>query len=144
MLETIDSEPVPLNVIRNTRYPSISIRVNLVGKISGTKINARGLVDSGAEGLIIHEPFARRHNLSLRTLRKPLPAHNVDGSENRSGDIRYTTIQKIQLQDTQGHTHTETAEFYITNTGDYDLVFGTDWLHHHNPEVNWALDRLTF
>ena len=131
-------------MIRNTRYPSISIRVILVGKLSGTEISASGLIDSGAEGLIIDYKFAMKHKLTLQTLKKPLPAHNVDGSENSNGQIKYTTIQKIHLRDTQGRTHDEIAEFYITNTGDHDLVLGTDWLRYHNPKVDWVKDRLLF
>ena len=69
ILDTLDSEPVAPEVIRNIRSPSIALRVFLVGKISGKEISARALVDSGAEGMIIHEDFARQHKLTLRTLR---------------------------------------------------------------------------
>jgi len=100
-------------------------------------------LDSGAEGLIIHEDYAKRNKLTLRTLAKPIPAQNVDGSKNTNGVIRHTTIQHLKLEDALGRTHEEHAKFYITNIGDYDLILGTDWLRFHNPEVNWAKDEFS-
>ena len=141
ILATLDSDPVPPDVVRNIRSPSIAIRVKLVGKLSGKEISARALLDSGAKGLIIHEDYAKKNNLTLRTLAKPLPAQNVDGSENTNGLIRHTTIQHLRIQDNSGNKHDERAEFYVTNIGDYDVILGTDWLRFHNPEVDWAKDQ---
>jgi hypothetical protein len=71
------------------------LRVTLVGKKSGQEISARALLDSGAEGIIINEDFARRNKLTLKTLVNPLPVKNVDGTLNKRGSVRYTTIQRI-------------------------------------------------
>jgi hypothetical protein len=59
ILDTLDLDPVSPEVIRNIRSPSIALRVFLVGKISGKEISACVLVDSGTEGMIIHENFAK-------------------------------------------------------------------------------------
>ena len=42
--------------------------------------------------------------------------------------------------------HMEILEFLGTNTGDHNLLLGTDWLVKHNPSIDWfkneiALDR---
>src|SRR5712675_2124089 len=66
ILDTLDSDPVPPDVVRNIRSPSIAIRVKLVGKVSGREISACALLDSGAKGLIIHEDYAKR-NISKTT-----------------------------------------------------------------------------
>ena len=95
LLETLDSEPVPGDTIRNKRSPSITLRVTLVGKKSGHEISAHALLDSGAEGIIIDQDFATRNNLTLRTLVNPLPVKNVDGTLNKRGSVKYTTIQRI-------------------------------------------------
>ena len=29
-------------------------------------------------------------------------------------------------------------EFYMADIGDNDVILGTDWLHKHNPEINWG------
>ena len=142
-LATLDSAPVTSDVVRNIRSPSIAIRVELVGRISGKVISARALLDSGAEGLIIHEHYAKNNRLTLRTLVKPRPAQNVDGTENLNGLICHTTIQHLRLRDSASNAHDERAEFYITNIGDYDMILGTDWLRFHNPEVDWKRDQIT-
>jgi hypothetical protein len=69
--------------------------VTLVGLKTGHEINAKALLDSGTEGIIIDQAFARKHKLTLRTLVKPLPVKNVDGTNNLAGAVRHTTIQTI-------------------------------------------------
>jgi hypothetical protein len=93
LLETFDSEPVPGDTIRNIRSPSITLRVTLVGKKSNREISARTLLDSGAEGIIIDQDFATSNKLTLQNLVHPLPVKNVDGTLNKRGSIKYTTIQ---------------------------------------------------
>src|SRR5882757_10574515 len=83
LLEMLDSEPVPGDTIRNIRSPSVTLRVTLVGKKSGHKISVQALLDSGAEGIIIDQDFATKNKLTLRTLVKPLPVKNVDGTFNK-------------------------------------------------------------
>jgi len=85
-------------------------------------------VDSGTEEMIIHETFARQNRLTLHTLQNPLPAQNMDGSENKGGLIMHTTIQCLQITDPTGSSHEEQAEFYIMNIGNYDIILGMDWL----------------
>ena len=142
ILDTFDSEPVSSEVIRNIQSPSIALRVKLVGKLSGKEISAHTLVDSGAEGMIIHETFAQQNRLTLHTLHNPLPAQNMDGSENKGGLITHTTIQHLRITDPTGSSHEEQAEFYVTNIGNYDIILGTDWLRHYNPVIDWHKDTL--
>ena len=140
----LDSEPVPGDTIRNRRSPSITLRVTLVGKKTGREINARALLDSGAEGIIIDQDFATRNKLTLRTLVNPLPVKNVDGTLNKRGSVRFTTIQRICIKTFEDHYHEELSELYVTTLGDHDIIFGTDWLHAHNPEVDWTLPQVVF
>jgi hypothetical protein len=118
------------------------LRVTLVGKKSGREISACALLDSGAEGIIINEDFARRNKLTLRTLVNPLPVKNVDGTLNKRGSVRYTTIQRIRIKTLEEEFHEETTELYVTTLGDHDIILGTDWLHAHNPEVNWVVPQI--
>ena len=122
----------------------MTLRVFLIGKLSGKKISASALLDSGAEGMIINHDFAKKHALTLRILRDPLPVKNVDGSSNRSGPIRFTTIQNIRIQTPDDQYHEERSEFYVTNVGTHDIILGTDWLKAHNPELDWKSSRLVF
>ena len=140
----LESEPVPRDTIWNKRSPSITLRVTLVGKKSGQEISARALLDSGAEGIIIDHDYAKSHNLTLKTLVKPIPVRNVDWLPNKKGTVQYTAIQTIWIKSLSNKYHKETSELYVTSLGDHDIIFGTDWLQAHNPEVDWAKLQLTF
>jgi hypothetical protein len=144
LLETIDSEPVPGDTIRNIQSPSITLRVTLVGKKLNREISAHALLDSGAEGIIIDQDFATGNKLTLRNLVHPLPVKNVDGMLNKRGSIKHTTIQRIRIKTPDGHFHEETAELYVMTLADHDIIFGTDWLCAHNPEVDWTLPQVSF
>jgi hypothetical protein len=102
--------------------------VTLVGKKSGKEINARALLDSGAEGIIVDHAFAKKHNLTHRTLVHPIPVRNVDGTPNKQGTVKHTTIQVICIKSLDNNFHEETSELYVTSLGDHDIIFGTDWL----------------
>ena len=144
LLEMLDSEPVPHDTIRNIRSPSITLRVTLVGQKTGREISARALLDSGAEGIIVDHAFAKRNKLTLRTLAKPIPVKNVDRTMNQQGAVRYTMIQTIRIKSPDNEYHEERSELYITALGDHNVIFGTDWLQAHNPEVDWAKPQLAF
>jgi hypothetical protein len=140
----LDSEPVPGDTIRNRQSPSIVLRVTLVGKKSRQEISACTLLDSGAEGIIMDNDFAKRNNLTLWTLVNPLPVKNVDGTLNERGSVRYTTIQCVHIKTIEHQFHKESVELYVTTLGDHDIILGTDWLHAHNPEVDWAVPQIMF
>ena len=133
------SELRVFTITENRQTPSITLQVKLIGKITGRKINAQALLDSGAEDIIINSQFTKIHNLTLLPIPKPFPIQNIDGSENILGWVRHYTRQKIRIPSEKPDSyHDETAEFYITDIGDNDIILGTDWLQHHNPEVNWV------
>ena len=144
LLETLDSDPVPGDTIRNIRSPSITLRVSLVGKKLGQEISAHALLDSGAEGIVIDQDFATRNKLTLQTLVTPLPVKNVNETLNKRGSVKYTTIQHIHIKTQDNHFHEETVKLYVTMLGDNNIIFRTDWLHGHNPEVDWSLPQVAF
>jgi hypothetical protein len=41
-----------------------------------------------------------------------------------------------------GTKHQEDIEVAITNTGNHDLLLGTDWLKAHNPSIDWTRNKL--
>jgi hypothetical protein len=112
--------------------------VTLVGKTSGREISAKALLDSGAEGIIIDHDFAKKHKLTLRTLVHPISVRNIDGTPNKQGTVKHTTIQTLRIKSLTDAFHEETLELYVTSLGDHDVILGTDWLKAHNPEVDWA------
>ena len=84
------------------------------------------------------------NKLTHRTLVNPLPVKNVDGTLNKRGSVHFTTIQRIHIKTPEDHYHEELSELYVTTLGDHDIILGTDWLHAHNPEVDWTLPQVVF
>jgi hypothetical protein len=120
------------------------LQVSLIEKHTGEEISACALVDCGIEGMIINHDFAKKNNLTLRQLKKPLLVRNVDGSNNKSRAVLSTTIQTICLWMPLNQYHEERSKFYVTAIGTHDIILETDWLLAHNPEVNWTTLQLAF
>jgi hypothetical protein len=57
---------------------------------------------------------------------------------NQQGAVHFTTIQMIRIKSPNDQYHEEHLELYDTSLGDHDIIFGTNWLLAHNPEVNWV------
>ncbi|KAF5319135.1 hypothetical protein D9758_018626 [Tetrapyrgos nigripes] len=113
-------------ITRNRQIPSITLKTELIGKVTGRKIDADALIDSGAEGIIINGQFTQKNQLTLLPIKNPFPVRNVDGSENTMGWAY----------------HEEQAEFYVMDIGDHNIILGTDWLEEHNPDINWSDSRV--
>jgi Aspartyl protease len=58
----------------------------------GGKIDAKALLDSGAEGVYINTNYVKKHQLPLRNLATPIYPRNVDGTPNKNGAIRHAAI----------------------------------------------------
>ncbi|TFY55573.1 hypothetical protein EVG20_g9269, partial [Dentipellis fragilis] len=101
------------------------LRTKLIGRITGRQLDAEALLDSGAEGLVLHPRFAAQHNLTLNPLKHPFPVCNVDNSEN--------------VMDSY---HQEKVQFFVADIGDFDIILGTDWLEEYNPEIDWLARRV--
>jgi hypothetical protein len=57
-------------------------------------IDVKVLVDSGSTGSCIHRRLVEEYNLPTKTLPRPIPVYNADGTLNQDGDIKETvTIQ---------------------------------------------------
>jgi hypothetical protein len=77
-------------VIVNTYVPSIKIHIQIVH--NGKRIDACGLLDSGAKGIFCNANFARTHQFSQEPIESPIYLQNVDGTANKLGVIRHAAI----------------------------------------------------
>ena len=145
-LPNAESNPCSLHMsaITKTRQtPSITLKTKLIGNVTGRQIDAEALLDSGAEGIILHPRFAERYGLTLRPLPRPFPVRNVDNSENVMGLVRSSTTQTLRIYSQNSNAyHQERVEFFVADIGDFDLILGTDWLHEHNPEIDWPRQQV--
>jgi len=65
---------------------------------------------------------------------------NVNGTLNKQGAICHAAILRMGI----GARHWENIEVAITNTGQHEILLGTDWLKAHNPSIDWSTNRLHF
>jgi hypothetical protein len=72
------------------------------------------------------------NNIATHPLTKLIPVYNVDGTVNDAGMI--TDIADIILH--YGN-HSECTQLTVTCHGKQSLILGYNWLHTHNPEINW-------
>ena len=63
---------------------------------------------------------------------------------NQQRAVCYTMIQTIRIKSPENEYHKERSELYVTALGDHNVIFRTDWLQAHNPEVDWAKPQLVF
>ncbi|KAF5334463.1 hypothetical protein D9758_017571 [Tetrapyrgos nigripes] len=61
-------------ITRNRQVPSITLKTELIGKVTSRKIDANALIDSSAEGIIINSRFAQEKSTYPPSYQKPVPS----------------------------------------------------------------------
>ena len=68
-----------------------------------------------------------------------MPVYNADGSLNANRSIEGYMELQMTIRD-----HVERIELAVTNLGNMDIFLGLDWLHFHNPTIDWSELLVTF
>jgi predicted aspartyl protease len=112
----------------------MSLVVDVDIELTDTTIKrcTQALIDCGATGCFIDIEWAKLNNIPICSLTRPIPVYNVDGTANDVGAI--TDIADIILC---YKNHSERTQLAITRLGKQSLILGYNWLHNHNPEINW-------
>jgi predicted aspartyl protease len=111
---------------------SLTVDVEIELTDTAVKRCTQALIDCGATGCFIDIEWAKLNNIPTRPLTKPIPVYNVDGTANDAGTI--TDIADVILRYEHHSEHTQLA---VTHLGKQSLILGYNWLHNHNPEINW-------
>jgi len=61
----------------------------------------------------------------------------MDGTPNEQGAICNVVNVVLQYRD-----HTKQAQFAVTGLGKSQMILGPNWLHEHNPEIDWATSKV--
>jgi hypothetical protein len=112
----------------------MSLAVNVEIKSTDTTVRqcTQALIDGSATGCFIDIEWVKFDNIPTHPLTKLIPVYNVDGTANDTGTI--TDIADIILRYENYLEHTQLA---IMHLGKQSLIMGYNWLHNHNPEINW-------
>jgi predicted aspartyl protease len=111
---------------------SLVVDVEIESTDTAVKRCTQALIDCGATGCFIDIEWAKLNNVPAHPLTKPIPVYNVDGTANDAGAI--TDIADVILR---YENHSERTQLAVTRLGKQSLILGYNWLHNHNPEINW-------
>jgi hypothetical protein len=92
----------------------------------------QALIDCSATGCFIDIEWAKLNNIPTRPLTKPILVYNVDSTANDASMI--TDITNVILR---YENHSERTQLAVTHLGKQSMILGYNWLHNHNPEINW-------
>ena len=124
--------PHCLIIVASPSENSLSVDVEIETTDTASKRRTDGLVDCGASGLFIDTNYVAENAIPTRSLSRPIPVFNVDGTPNEAGSIREVADLVLRYKD-----HAERALFTVTHLGRQKIILGYTWLHLHNPEINW-------
>lgn len=124
--------PIDKKLRRFIRFP---VRVSDGRKL----LKMRAFLDSGASSIFINRTVVERFGLRTRPLVPRTRLYNADNTLNNVGWL----TDEVPISLTVGD-HTESVTAVVADIGDYPLIIGVDWLRLHNPEIDWANDKMTF
>ncbi len=91
------------------------------------------LLDSGATENFMSLPYAKYLHLPIKTLAEPRRLFNVDGTQNRAGDLKYYIDMK-----TRTGTQQTNLRYFLTDLGDHKIILGYPWFATAQPKIDWA------
>ena len=96
------------------------------------RAEAIALVDSGATENFMNLTYARWLKLPIHPLEKPRKIFNVDGTENKSGELKYYTDLEVQTGNTRSP-----LQFFLTDLGENKAIIGYSWFTATQPKIDW-------
>jgi len=99
----------------------------------------QALLDSGAQGSFIDFHLVSQHHLSLTPLAQSIRLQMADGQVSSAGPVTHTTQVSFSISE-----HHESFAFHVTSLKHHSIILGIDWLHTHNPAINWRQRKISF
>ena len=90
------------------------------------------LLDSGATENLMNLAYAKWLQLPVKQLPEPRPVLNVDGTENKSGKLKYYTNLNIRTGQ-----NTTTLQFFLSDLEEHKVILGYPWFAATQPRIDW-------
>jgi len=90
------------------------------------------LIDSGATKNFMNLTYAKWLWLPIKQLAELWKLFNIDGTENKSGELRFYT----DLQVWTGTTLV-TLRFFLSDLGEHKAILGYPWFAATQPKIDW-------
>ena len=95
------------------------------------------LLDSGATENFMDEHTWKRMGVGRRELPQKIKVFNVDGTENRKGEMTHYCRLRIVYNEQE-----DLQDFYITDLGKDRMILGYPFLKRFNPQIDWKDGKL--
>jgi hypothetical protein len=96
------------------------------------RAKAVALVDLGAMENFMNLTYAKWLWLPIKQLSKPRKLLNVDGTKNKSRELKYYTNLPVQTR----RIHTK-LWFYLSDLGEQKAILGYPWFTAMQPNIDW-------
>ena len=90
------------------------------------------LVDSGVTKNFMNLTYTRWLKLPIHPLKKLRKIFNVDGTENKSGELKYYTDLEVQMGTTRS-----LLCFFLTDLGENKAILGYSWFAATQLKIDW-------
>jgi hypothetical protein len=90
------------------------------------------LIDSGATENFLNLSYAKWLQLPIKTLKTSRKLYNIDGMENKAGELQYY----MDLETRTGTTTTK-LRFFLSDLGEHKAILGYPWFAAVQPNINW-------
>ena len=90
------------------------------------------LLDSGTTENFMNLSYAKWLRLPIKQLERTRKLFNADGTENKSGELKYYTDLNVRT----GHQITS-LRFFLTDLGDHKAILGYSWFAAVQPNIDW-------
>jgi hypothetical protein len=91
------------------------------------------LLDSGATENFMSLQYAKYLHLPIKVLKEPRKLFNVDGTQNRAGDLKFYVDMN-----TQTGTQRRTLQYFLSDLGENKVILGFPWFAAAQPKIDWA------
>ena len=109
------------------------MQLHLFIHLSQKRAKTTALLDSGATKNFISMQYAKELQLPIKHLQWPRPVYNVDGTQNKNGDIEHYTDLEMQTGNQRVW-----LQFFLTDLADQKAILGYLWFAANQPKINWA------
>jgi hypothetical protein len=90
------------------------------------------LIDSEATENFLNLSYAKWLRLPIKTLKTSWKLYNVDGTENKVGELQYYTDLETRTE-----TTTTKLRFFLSDLGEHKAILGYSWFMAVQPNIDW-------
>jgi hypothetical protein len=90
------------------------------------------LLDLGVTENFMNLAYAKWLQLPIKQLSEPRPVLNVDGTENKSGKLKYYTDLNVRTGQ-----NTMTLQFFLSDLGEHKVILRYPWFAATQPRIDW-------